>query len=1488
MVVVPFFTSWIWHFNFNPLLTDINLIRQKVRLIFGGNDGSESTATEMDAKSLLQSFTTSILEGQIIWIVAIIIGLSLILLKEYIVLHTPRDGLGNPIVPPGELEPVIIEPVPAPPPPPPAPAMDRFYFENPDLNPQHVNIAPHPPPPAPPMNRFHFNNADLNPQRPNIVHPPPLAPQTGRFYFNNPNLNPPHANPMINPRPERLPLKKRFSASSNSSYSSHLESGDENRNVVHNQVGSSSSWRRDSLNSVSDSNESRYEAKIQEQKIEPISMERTSSNSSIRSDSSGSLYQKWKGTEGSNDATSRRSSSEKSGRYTLDQLADIADSLKANEQQVQNEALQAQSSIPPKPVTDEKNITGLHSLESFKRRQEKLPQNKNNAESSTSKFNLGSSSYAVAAEKYKSDLASLPPYRPLPLPQSHLPPFAVNTGTVESRGEGLERLGHRKSFELPRTTFTFTPPTDKPTSNYFGNLPDKEVVRDDSSPNLLSQWAAARDGSDFHLFAGGSGSASGSNFVASIENENKRSEKGNEVAHTDYIEDKMDIDGEEDEDEENEEGNMGDNDSDSGHESENEDGEPEAPLLDIGINLGMELPGNRNNAEDANANNGQLDVNINLAIGNGGLNAEINANGDVNAFLELLGIEGPIEAMFTNALMMLGLIFVAIGAGVVTPWVIGKTVVIVSSTAFKPTVEAVDVVLEKIADGVLVYGVEFLQRFGYNATVYLKNTTIVDVNSTILDSNFTVLGEALNVVNSSVYTANSTSGLTFTSGIWTIVNAMVANYTADIIPFKSLNMSDQLNSTNTTATDGNGFTGDSLVNLLASLALKYSEQVSSNVIFPNFSEKFLDTFLHIILGYASCGVIGYIYARDNGHLRHPYVMTFFRLARSARKYTYSTVKFTFIIFMEIIIFPFFCGVLVDLCTLPLFGPTATVASRYNFYLKYPWVSRFMHWVAGTTFMYSFAVYISVVREIFRPGVMWFVSDEKDNNFINELLEKPIKTQLRKFAIGAIMYAILVISCVGGFVGSLYLVQIGAKSGVRKILPLKWDWMDSLADFPIDLILYRIIVPFMLHALNPATLFRAIVTYWFEGTARYLRLTSFLFGGRHYEEESDDESDEVDVWAGENPTGEERKRRLQKHRRRSFKTDSKVDVFETNANTSEQVRAAGDVQTMASGSSFIRYRDDEEQRRNIKRPAKSGRQQRFLRVPNHDSIKIIPKLPVMIPMRANEEMYGRPNEPFEDVLKNWTKVYMPPHIRVRLYLLMIWQWISGIILALVFLVTPLIVGRIFFLQLQLLLIKYDLLSPTPPANTPDYIRKDLAVPDIYSWSIGTFISVIIAQTVYFIGKACMPFYRKIFGPAPVVKISKEREAMLRRRQKNKEERARRRRRLEGLPEPPIQRPQPVNNNRPVEPRDILADITNGTIVGLKLTYLFFWAGIVIPLLIGRLVDIYLFDVFRPMRQTTIHFVLQYWALGALYTKIFHSLALLFDSEARRALIELKEV
>ncbi|KAJ3091188.1 hypothetical protein HK102_001375 [Quaeritorhiza haematococci] len=588
--------------------------------------------------------------------------------------------------------------------------------------------------------------------------------------------------------------------------------------------------------------------------------------------------------------------------------------------------------------------------------------------------------------------------------------------------------------------------------------------------------------------------------------------------------------------------------------------------------------------------------------------------------------------------------------------------------------------------------------------------------------------------------------------------------------------------------------------------------------------------LYAMLGYAVHGAILFDHARRNGYLHHPYARTLRRIMVKWTTYVLMSLKFMFFISIELGLFPTFCGILIDLCTLPVFGPAATIASRLKFHEMYPWTSRFLHWLAGTTFMFQFALYVSTVREMVRPGVMWFIRDPNDPQFhpMNDIIERPVLLQLRKLAVGTIMYAAMVMGGVGGFVAAVYVVGkvmsllVGLGGGLFGVgaaeaemvakwftlWPLKWEFSNEpISDFPIDLLMFHFVVPWIVRWLRPKRVFRSLLEKWFRWSAHKLRLTHFLFGAVRKDEETDDEEDdEMDSWenVGKVEPADGWVDRWIKEDTAPSPTEDKMFVFNTTeASGSRRVATGklpaipiemnpweptkapwatvapeeGDVPNAKDGHNESVAAGSASASSSSKPKRRERREFRYMRVPNHDHVEVIPGQKMLIPIRENDPVVGRPNETQEEVRANWKKVYVPDRFKIRVVFLLVWQWVCGLALATALFVGPLLVGRLLIIHannriapsepsIDLSTLSPDLLSnftssinnssntsnlisnftsSSPPVSTVSssldsnanatmtaaahIARPDLPTHDLYSYSIGLLVLIALYQPLF---------------------------------------------------------------------------------------------------------------------------------------------------------------
>ncbi|KAF1840132.1 RING finger membrane protein [Cucurbitaria berberidis CBS 394.84] len=211
----------------------------------------------------------------------------------------------------------------------------------------------------------------------------------------------------------------------------------------------------------------------------------------------------------------------------------------------------------------------------------------------------------------------------------------------------------------------------------------------------------------------------------------------------------------------------------------------------------------------------------------------------------------------------------------------------------------------------------------------------------------------------------------------------------------------------------------------------------------------------------------------------------------------GVLKVILIISIEMLAFPLYCGLLLDLAMLPLFKD-ATLYTRWQFARESPWTSGFVHWFLGTCYMFHFALFVSLCRKIMRKGVLYFIRDPDDPTFhpVRDVLERSVTTQLRKIAFSALVYGALVIVCLGGVVWSL-------SRATSDVLPIHWTTEAPSLEFPLDLLFYNFLTPVIIKFYKPSEGLHTVFQWWFKKCASFLRLSSFLFGVKVTQQEGDD-------------------------------------------------------------------------------------------------------------------------------------------------------------------------------------------------------------------------------------------------------------------------------------------------------------------------------------------------------------------------------------------------
>lgn len=415
----------------------------------------------------------------------------------------------------------------------------------------------------------------------------------------------------------------------------------------------------------------------------------------------------------------------------------------------------------------------------------------------------------------------------------------------------------------------------------------------------------------------------------------------------------------------------------------------------------------------------------------------------------------------------------------------------------------------------------------------------------------------------------------------------------------------------------------------------------------------------------------------------------------------GVMKVILIIGIEMLIFPLYCGLLLDVALLPLFENT-TLKSRVLFTYNFPLTSLFVHWFVGTGYMFHFALFVSMCRKIMRKGVLYFIRDPDDAEFhpVRDVLERNVATQLRKILFSAFVYGALVIVCLGGVVWGLW-------ASLPNVLPIHYSSNEPVLEFPIDLLFYNFLMPLALNFFKPSDGLHEMYTWWFRKCARALRITWFLFGDRKIDEEgtlelaSDSEHRQLPVWRRLLLEVDEETRQVVPKRWHNLFDEGKskpgpditkeqMEVF-----TKQRTALIESKQLIADG--------------------------RFVRTPASDQVKIPKGKQVFWEVSENDmgtqaPSGGNPNGPPDlYTSKQYQLVYVPPHFRARIFLFILSIWVFAAVTGVSFTIIPLIFGRQIFKML-----------------IPTYIRTN----DIYAFSIGVYLLGTLAYGILNFDSLCV--------------------------------------------------------------------------------------------------------------------------------------------------------
>lgn len=718
---------------------------------------------------------------------------------------------------------------------------------------------------------------------------------------------------------------------------------------------------------------------------------------------------------------------------------------------------------------------------------------------------------------------------------------------------------------------------------------------------------------------------------------------------------------------------------------------------------------------------------------------------DLEGIMELVGMQGPLAALIQNGMFCAILVSMTIFLGVWIPYIAGKLFLVFLanpiSLLFKLPLRWASISADLVIDvGVFSAGCSFFwvdtivrlvcapvgwlippiarlsenkilaetaKRYAESAMERLAKTFVAtggSLSETDIPMFSIIAHESLKTIETSLNRFLQAVGQSFIS----LIHFLASRDFGYEALYRSLttNAADSARtlSHSVAATTSKG--AEWISSVLKINLLRVSFNIPQRTTLPDYNMAYWNTkdrIIAIIFGYMFFSLLGFIYIKvrasfrgrgGNGKVEGVVADVLYQAG--------GVLKVVLIISIEMIVFPLYCGLLLDIALLPLFG-NVTALSRVDFLLTSPNTSLFVHWFIGTCYMFHFALFVSMCRKIMRSGVLckllfstprhieiWsetvsnskfadFIRDPDDPTFhpVRDVLERSVSTQLRKIAFSALVYGALVILCLGGVVWGIYFT-------FENVFPIHWSSNEPVLEFPVDLLFYNFLMPVAVKFFKPSVGLTSMYGWWFRKCARALRLSHFLFGERAEDEEGYHVHRSWKDWLlrkkgdYQNPISDKEGRGL-------FR-DGDADVFfvrdghYVRAPASDQVRIPKGVNTFLEVDETGARSDGE--------------------------------------LDSDHGLHGRKNDMF-------SKLYIPPFFRIRISLFIVLIWLFAATTGVAMTIVPLVLGRYVFTF---------------------FIPNHLRMNDIYAFSIGLYI---LGGTVYGIinFRRISTFIFSVFSPNP---------------------------------------------------------------------------------------------------------------------------------------------
>ncbi|CDF36468.1 unnamed protein product [Chondrus crispus] len=260
----------------------------------------------------------------------------------------------------------------------------------------------------------------------------------------------------------------------------------------------------------------------------------------------------------------------------------------------------------------------------------------------------------------------------------------------------------------------------------------------------------------------------------------------------------------------------------------------------------------------------------------------------------------------------------------------------------------------------------------------------------------------------------------------------------------------------------------------------------------------MDNFLKVLLGYGIIALFAVGYIGIISVLRHRYPRLDSPITRQVARllrYVATFVKIVVLILFEFGIFPLGCGWWLDYCTLEILG--GSMQSRVSYCRESPWTCTGGHWIMGIIYMVHISLFISLLREVVKPQLLWFLRNPDDPEFhpFRELVEKPLSRHARRMCISVIIYVPLILALV--YAPAQLCLKV-----LPHIFPFRSeDFSHILIDVPFGNLLVGPLIR-LLYFGRPGISLHTVIATWIRWVSAALGIAHLVVKDRETNNEGD--------------------------------------------------------------------------------------------------------------------------------------------------------------------------------------------------------------------------------------------------------------------------------------------------------------------------------------------------------------------------------------------------